>query len=207
MFPLTIHYRKEHCMNRHIILTSFILAAVACLVITPAVMAQQFTPPTPESRVEQIEKAVKLTADQKTQILKIYTNAAANTRQGRRRSGFFGGATTAAVEKVLTPDQVKKWRAYTLQQSVDRRITQIDEAVTLTADQKKKITSVIEKEINGQNAFMAEIRAQGENADFQSIRDNMAELRSATDKALASIFTKDQHEKYNAMPRRGMRRR
>ena len=194
-------------MNKHIILTSFILAIVACFVMASAVLAQQFTPPTPESRVEQIDKAVKLTADQKAQILKIYTDAAANAQQGGGRRGrFFGGATTAAVEKILTPDQVKKWRAYTLQQSVDRRIAQIDEAVKLTADQKKKITPILEKEINEQNALMAEMRTQGENADRQAMRDKMTEIRSATTKALESILTKDQLEKYNAIPRRGRRR-
>ena len=190
-------------MNRLIILTGFILL----LVMASAVIAQQYTPPTPESMVEQINKAVKLTDAQKAQILKIYTDASANARQGNRGRGrFLGGATTVAVEKVLTPDQVKKWRAYTLQQSVDRRINQIDQAVTLTADQKKKITSVIEKEITAQNALMAEMRTQGENADRQTMRDKMTELRSATEKALESILTKEQFEKYSAMPRRGMRR-
>ncbi|MCE5251911.1 hypothetical protein LLG96_17030 [bacterium] len=195
-------------MNKHIILTSFILTAVACLVIASAVMAQppQFTPPTPESIVEQIDKAAKLSDDQKAQILKIYQDAAANAQQGGRRGGFFGGATLEAVEKVMTPDQVKKWREFTLKQSIDRRITQIDQAVTLTAEQKTKITPVIEKEVNAQNALMAEMRKQGENADREAMRDKMTEIRSATDKALESILTKDQLEKYNAMPRRGMRR-
>ena len=192
-------------MNRQIIIV-FMLTAVVCLIVSPALMAQQFQRPTPESRVEEIVKAVKLTEDQKAQILKIYTDAAANAQQGGRRGGFFGGGTTEAVEKVLTPDQVKKWRAYTLQQSIDRRINQIDQAVTLTAEQKTKIIPVIEKEINVQNTFMAEMRAQGENADFQAMRDKMTEIRGDTDKALESILTKDQLEKYNAMPRRGMRR-
>ncbi|MFC1693027.1 hypothetical protein ACFL1R_05945 [Candidatus Latescibacterota bacterium] len=177
-----------------------------CLIVSPAVMAQQFQRPTPESRVEEIDKAVKLTEDQKAQILKIYTDAAANAQQGGRRGGFFGRGTVEAVEKVLTPDQVKKWRAYTLQRSIDRRINQIDQAVTLTADQKTKIIPVIEKEINAQIALTAEMRAQGEDADFQDMREKMTELRSATDKALESILTKEQLAKYNAMPR-GRRRR
>ena len=194
-------------MKRQIILTSIILTVVTILVMNTAVIAQQFTPPTPESRVEQIDKAVKLTEDQKAQLLKIYTDAAANARQdGERRSRFFGRATSAAVEKILTPDQVKKWRAYTLQQSVNRRISQIDQAVTLTADQKKKLSPIIEKGINAQNALMAEMRTQGENADRQAMRDKMTEIQNDTNKALKSILTKDQLEKYNAMPRRGRRR-
>ena len=193
-------------MKRRILITGSILVAVVSLLTASVVLAQQTTPPTPESRVEQIDKAVKLTADQKAQILKIYTDAAANAQQGGGRGGFFGGATTAAVEKVLTPDQVKKWREFTLQQSIDRRMTQIDEAVTLTADQKKKITPIIEKEIKAQTDLMTEMRAQGENADRQAMMDKMSALRAETDKALTSILTKEQLEKYNAMPRRGMRR-
>ena len=184
----------------------FVITAVACLVIVPEVIAQQFTPPTPESRVEQIDKAVKLNEEQKTQILKIYTDAEANAQQGGRRGGFFGGGTTEAVEKVLTPEQVKKWRAYTLQQSVDRRITQIDQAVTLTAEQKKKIVPIIEKEINATNALTAEMRAQGEDADRQAMMEKRKTIRAATDTALESILTKDQMAKYTAMPRRGGRR-
>ncbi len=192
-------------MNRHVILTRFTIAVVMCLIMTLAVKAQQSQRPTPESRVEVIDNAVKLSPDQKAQILKIYTDAAANAQQSGRRRGFFGRGTTEAVEKVLTSDQIKKWRAYTLQQSVDRRITQIDEAVTLTADQKTKIKTIIETEITARNAFFAEMRAQGENADREAMRDKMTEMRSATDKSLESILTKDQLDKYKAMPR-GRRR-
>lgn len=181
------------------------LSAVLCLLVSPALMAQQRERPTPQSRVDVIDKAVKLTADQKAQILKIYTDAAANARGGGR-GGFFGRGSTEAIEKVLTEDQVKKWREFNLQQSIDRRIIPIDEAVTLTADQKKKIVPIIRKEIEASNAAMAAMRAQGEDADFQSYRDKTTELRAATDKALESILTKDQLSKYQAMPRRGMRR-
>ena len=192
-------------MNRQTIFKVFMLTAVVCLIVSPALMAQQFQRPTPESRVEQIDKAVKLTEKQKAQILKIYTDAEANAQQGGRRGGFFGGGTTEAVEKVLTPEQVKKWRAYTLQQSIDRRINQIDQAVTLTADQKTKIIPIIEKEINATNALTAEMRAQGENADRQAMMEKRKTVRAATDKALESILTKDQMAKYTAMPRRGGR--
>jgi len=191
-------------MNRHVILTDFIIAVVMCLNMTLTGTAQQSQRPTPESRVEVIDKAVKLTPDQKVQILKIYTDAASD-QQGERRRSFFGRGTTEAVEKVLTSDQVKKWRAYTLQLSVDRRITQIDKAVTLTEDQKQKIKPVIETEISARNALFAEMRAQGENADRETMRDKMTEFRSATDKSLESILTKEQLEKYRAMPR-GRRR-
>jgi hypothetical protein len=196
-------------MSRRGVFYGFMLAAAACLVMTTAVLAQQQQPPprpTPESRVADMDKAVTLTADQKTQILKIYTDAAANAPQGGRGGGFMGGATTEAVEKVLTPDQVKKYRAYTLQQNVDRMMTRIDEAVTLTADQKTKIKPILEKQITGQNEFMAKQRAAGGDFDRDAFMARMTELRAATTKALESILTKEQLEKYNAMPQGGPRR-
>ena len=194
-------------MNRHIILTGLILAAVGCMIIAPVAMAQQFTPPTPQERVDEIDKAVKLTDDQKAQILKIYTDASANARQGgRMRGGFGGGGSPAAIEKVLTPDQVKKWRAYTLQQSVDRRIAQIERSIELTDAQKKKMMPVFAKEITAQNALMTKMRNQGEDADREAMRDKMTEMRDATDKALGTILTEDQLKQYNDMPRRGMGR-
>jgi len=188
-------------------LTSFILIAMACMVMSSVVMAQPQQPPTrtPESMVQDIEKAVTLTADQKAKILKIYSDAGAKAEQDGRGGGFgFYMRANEAVEKVLTPDQMKKWQAYTLQQSIDNRINRIDQAVTLTAEQKTKIKPVIEKEITAQTKFMAEWRAQGENADQQAMRDKMTEIRSATDKALESILTKEQFTKYQSMPRRGM---
>ena len=193
-------------MKKHILFTGLMFTALVCLVIAPVVMAQPPQRPTPESLVEDIDKAVKLTADQKTQILKIFKDAEANTEQGRGRGGFFGGRSMEAVEKVLTPDQLKKWQAFTLQQNIDRRINQIDRAVTLTDEQKTKIKPIIEKEVTAQTAFFTEMRAQGENADREAMRDKMTEIRGATDKALESILTKEQLEKYKSMPRGGMRR-
>ena len=189
-------------MNRHIILTSFILAIAVSLVLTTSVTAQQFQRPTPESRVEQIGNAVTLTAAQKTAILKVYTDAS-----GGGGRGGFGGATTEAVEKILTPDQVEQWRAYTLKQSVDRRITQIDEAVTLTDAQKKQIVPVLEKEIQAQTAMMTEMRSQGQNADREGMMEKMTAMRDATTAALGSILTKEQMGKFENMPRRGGRGR
>ena len=188
-------------MKRNI-LTCLILTALLCFVLSPAVIAQQRTRRTPESRVEELNKAVNLSAEQQKQVMQLYSDA---QQGGGGRGGFGGGGTTAALEKILTPEQLKKWNAYNLQQSVDRRITQIDEAVTLTDEQKKKIVPIIQKEINATNAVTAEMRAQGQNADFQSMMEKRTALRAETDKALGSILTKEQMSAYSAMPTRGGR--
>ncbi|MDP2984958.1 MAG: hypothetical protein Q8O92_16690 [Candidatus Latescibacter sp.] len=198
-------------MNRRIFFASLILVAVSSLVMVPTLMAQQRgTPLTPEERVANIEKAIKLTADQKTQILKIYTDAAANAQSGGgggRGGGFMGGGMLpAAVEKALTPDQVKKYNAFTRQQSIDGTITRINEAVTLTDDQKKKIVPIIEKQLDAQAAVRAERAKQvaaGETPDNQAMMDKMTAIRDEMVKSLGTVLNKDQLEKYNAMPRGG----
>jgi len=198
-------------MNTRTVLVGILIAAVAFVVVTPAVMAQQGQRRTPEERVAEMDKVLKLSSDQKAQITKFYQDQAANRGQdsGQRgaRGGFMmGGMLPEAMTKILTPDQVKKWQAYNVQQSVDRRITQIDEAVTLTADQKTKIRTVIEKEIAAQNEFFAKMRAGGGTPDMDAMRSKMTELRETTAKSLSSILSKEQMDKYNAMPRGGGRR-
>ena len=193
-------------MKRRILFAGVLLAALACMVITTSAFAQQ--PPqrqTPQERVDQMEKELKLTADQKAKILKVFTDLEANAEQGGRR-GFFGFGTPPEVEKILTPDQLKAWQAFTLKQSVDRRIAMMSEALTLTDDQKAKLRPILEKETAGTTKLMMEMRAQGENADREAMRTKMGEFRDATTKALESILTKEQMEKYNAMPRGGQRR-
>ncbi len=192
-------------MKRRILFAGVLLAAVACLVLTTTAFAQQPQRLTAQERVDLMDKELKLTADQKTKILKVYTDAEANAQQGGR-GGFFGMRTPPEVEKILTPDQLKAWQAFTLKQSVDRRINQINEAVTLTDDQKAKIRPILEKETAGTTKLMAEMFAQGENADREAIRTKMTELRDATVKSLETLLTKEQMEKFNAMPRGGQRR-
>jgi hypothetical protein len=49
------------------------------------------------------------------------------------------------------------------------------------------------------------MQAQGDKVDRQAMRDKMTALRDETDKSIETILTKDQLEKYKAMPRRGPR--
>ena len=199
-------------MKKRVFFTGLAAAFAFSAIFTAAVFAQQGQRGTPESRVEELAKAVTLTADQKTQILKIFTDADAARQGGGRGGGGFGGGgmLPAAAEKVLNPDQVKKWRAYSVKQSVDRTITRIDEAVTLTADQKVKIVPILEKQVTAQMNYMADMRdmrAKGETPDMDAMRAKMTELRDAMVKSLESLLTKEQMEKYNAMPRGGGGRR
>jgi hypothetical protein len=199
-------------MKGRIILGSLAVSALLCT----TAMAQPgggggFTPPTPESRVEALNTAVTLTADQKAKVLKYYTDLQNNAGQGGGGMGMGrgmmgGGALPADLQKILTADQVKKYDAYTLQQSVDRRMTQIDTAVTLTADQKKKLQPILEKEITATNKLNASITMDPNGdmqAQMQERQTKMAPITAETTKALQTILTKEQLTKYEAMPQRG----
>ncbi|HEX3000271.1 MAG TPA: hypothetical protein VHR86_08560, partial [Armatimonadota bacterium] len=92
-------------------------------------------------------------------------------------------------------------------QNVERRMNQINQAVTLTDEQKTKITPILEKELTAQTELFTKMRAEGENADREATMNKMRDIREATVKALESILTKEQLEKYQAMPQRGGGRR
>lgn len=191
-------------MKKHIILAGLMIAAIGCLAVASTVIAQQNQPRTPESLVEMVDKAVKLTAEQKTKILEIYTDANSKDQQsGGKTRVLFSRETKAAVEKILTPDQVKKLLAYQLQLMVDATIAFIDKSVTLTGDQKEKITPIITKELKTFQDFVEEVLASGEKLDRQAMidkfKDKRMELRTVTNKALESILTKEQLEKYKTI--------
>ena len=172
-----------------------LVIAVFCGVLAPTVMAQQFQRPTPDESVAQLDKALNLTAEQEAQLLKIFADAASSGRGGGR-GGFRGGRSNAAVEGVLTEAQVTKYRAYILQQSIERRIAQIDRAVTLTEDQKKKIIPIIEKEIIAQTKLMAGLQQGG---DRQGMMEKLRPIREATATALKDILTAEQMTRYSEM--------
>jgi hypothetical protein len=202
-------------MNKRNIFIGVLLAAVVFLAAAPGIMAQQFQRQTPEERVADMEKVLKLSADQKSQILKFYKDLEANRGQGGgggggrggMRGGFgMGGMLPEALTKILTPDQVKQWQAYQLKQSIDQQIDRIDQAVTLTAEQKTKIRPILESQMKTQSEYFAKMRADGETPDRDAMMAKFQEFRDATTKALSSVLTKEQMDKYNAMPRGGGRR-
>lgn len=191
-------------MSRHIIIST-IVVAFAFMILAPAVMAQQgrgnFTPPTPAERVQQLEQAITLTADQRTKILAIYSDTSGGGR-GMRGFGMMGGQLPENIQAVLTADQIKQYDAYVLKQQVDQRMAMIEQNVTgITADQRAKIAPVLEKEITGQTELFAGMRdGGGMGGDFQGIRDKMQALTDATTASLKSILTAQQMTQYSAMP-------
>jgi hypothetical protein len=192
-------------------------AVLATSVLVPTAMAQDFSA---KSQVDQIDKVVTLTADQKTKLMKVYEDMFANMPQmgdfgggqgapaggqggqGAPRGGMMGGGIMMfgpmqeQVEGVLTADQVKKLRAYNLKQNVDRQITMIDQIVTLTADQKTKLTPAIEKAVTAQNEMMSGMMGGGGGGDMNAMMEKFTALREEQNAAMAKVLTKEQMTKY-----------
>jgi Spy/CpxP family protein refolding chaperone len=72
----------------------------------------------------------------------------------------------------------------------EQRITQLEEAVgSLTADQKTKITAILEKANKDSQALSQEER-----------REKGMEIRTAANKEIRALLTAEQQAKFDAMP-------
>jgi Spy/CpxP family protein refolding chaperone len=99
-------------------------------------------------------------------------------------------ACTTIASAQDTPKQGKKGRGPTVEQRVDR----LNQEVTLTDDQKTKVTALYEDE----NKKMRELR-QDTSLDQQARRDKAVEMRKETDKKMKDILKPDQFAKYQKM--------
>lgn len=84
--------------------------------------------------------------------------------------------------------------------TAEARVKQLDEALTLTADQKTKITAIYTKMQDDMRAMM---RDGG--GDQQANREKMMESMRATRDQVRALLTDEQKAKFDAMPQRGGR--
>jgi Spy/CpxP family protein refolding chaperone len=75
--------------------------------------------------------------------------------------------------------------------SVEQRVDRLTKDLSLTDDQKTKVTAALEDE----TAKMRELRGDT-SLDQQQRRDKMVEIRKGTDKKMKEILKPDQWEKY-----------
>src|SRR4051812_28947803 len=71
----------------------------------------------------------------------------------------------------------------------EQMVTRLDEAVTLTAEQKTKVAEIYKKQTEAMAAIPQEER-----------REKGAELRKATDAQIRALLTPDQQKKFDAIP-------
>jgi Spy/CpxP family protein refolding chaperone len=181
--------------------------------------------------VDNLDKAVTLNADQKKKVRAIYeksfkevpkppvasdsaktTTDKPNSRRERlnqtketenrtKEMGNRMDAINKEIEKVLTPDQVKKFRAMPRPErgngfSVDSRIERLNSTLKLTDDQKKKIRPIFEKE---SEKFQKMRDSMQEGQDMTAMRESFRKVREETDIEMMKVLTVEQQKKYKDM--------
>ncbi|MFA6471156.1 MAG: hypothetical protein WCU00_03860, partial [Candidatus Latescibacterota bacterium] len=169
-------------MRKFSLTFSFLLAVALCPLFLSNAFSQppaggpgQRQRMTAEQRLEQLDKQVGgLTADQKKKILAIWEETQKNreqqpppdgerpnarreqlnqSQQSTRAGGQFGRGLSPEVEKILTPDQVKKYQAYQKKANIERQLERFSE-FNLSEDQKKKLINIFEKQNENMQKMM-----------------------------------------------------
>ena len=181
---------------------------------------------TTDQRIDQLDKAVSLTPDQKKKIRAIYevneknrtqppaqsSGDKPNARRDRlnqsQQMGGRGQALNQEIEKVLTPAQVKKLTASRNQSGIDRQIERLS-SLKLTEDQKKKLRTVFENQ-SARSQKMREQRqsqGQGQSQDQQAMMDAFRKIQEENNKEIVKVLTPAQAKQYTDMQQQMMNRR
>ncbi len=162
-------------------------------------------------RVKELDQALNLNDEQEKQITKIYTVSMERMAERRgdrpapsgRRFGMFRGgfgrfgSIDSDVEAVLTPEQVKKYRAFNLKQQLERRMAVLDSTLTLDSDQEAKIRKIVEQGIIKTNKIIENIVEAG-TGDPRVIFRETRDQREETNKAIEALLAPEQAEKYRS---------
>lgn len=167
-------------------------------------------------RIKELDKVLNLNDKQEEEIMKIYSDVMERmaqfrgnrpARSGRGMGMFRGGfgrfgRTDSDIEAILTPEQIEKYRAFSLEQQIEQRMTSLDEMLALSKEQEVKIRKIVEQDIQQTSKMFAEMRDSG--GDRQGIFEQMRTQREETNKAIEAVLTPEQVEKYReSMSMRG----
>ncbi|MDP2981906.1 MAG: hypothetical protein Q8O92_01075 [Candidatus Latescibacter sp.] len=220
-------------MKKLTLVFSFMLSVTLCTLFhsnaysqPPAGGQGQRAPISIDQQIDQLDKAVSLTPDQKKKIRAIYEENEKNRTQPPAQSsgdrpnarrdrlnqsqqmGGRGQALNQEIEKVLTPAQVKKLAAFRNQSGIDRRIEQLS-SLKLTDDQKKKLRTVFEN----QNARMQKTReqrqsqGQDQSQDQQAMMETFRKMQEENNNEIKKVLTAAQAKQYDDMQQQMMNRR
>ncbi len=190
----------------------------------------------PDRMVERLNRELTLTADQQKKIKAIYekafkeaspsgdkgaTGAAARRQRMQQQNNTQNDfrkrseQINAEIKKVLTPAQQKKFEAMPrfgngrgMGMNVDDRIANMDKRLKLSADQKKKLKTIFEKQNQVMQKRMEEMRQQMEQGGQQGgQQDGNRQARMAAmqkeheqnQKEIESVLTPAQQKLYRAM--------
>ncbi|MFC1693930.1 hypothetical protein ACFL1R_10535 [Candidatus Latescibacterota bacterium] len=191
------------------------LVVTALISVYSLCYAQQRGPMDPEARaemikqrVEALDKELNLTDDQAEKILNLLMEPRQAGQRGAgggmvRMMGRMG--SNPAIEKILTPEQQEKYRAYNRKQRIDSQLNPLIKQLELTKDQQAKIRKILNDSDDKTQKLFAEM--QDSNVDRQTIFSQMREQREQTDKEIQALLTEEQAKIFSTMERRMRGRR
>jgi Spy/CpxP family protein refolding chaperone len=179
--------------------------------------------------VERLNRELTLTADQQKKIKAIYekafqgagqasSNGATGAAARRQRMQQQNNAqndfrkrfeqTNAEIKKVLTPEQQKKFDAMPrfgngrgMGMNVDQRIARMDERLKLSAAQKAKLKTIMERQSQEMQKMFQQRQQQGgqQNGNWQAMQAEGEKIRAKNQKEIESVLTPAQQKQYQAM--------
>jgi len=173
-------------------------AAAACY-------AQRFRAQPPD--MDELAKVLSLSAEQKQKIEDLFNQSRQDRRSARRGEGDRRQAMgrgrsniNEALGKILTPEQMEKYREYQQNRAVQMRIDALDESLELTDDQKERLKGIL----IGEGEDMAKLREEMQNSDMdrQEMIAKFRAFREESDRKIEAVLTADQKKEYQAMQER-----
>jgi len=175
-----------------------------------------------DRRIQFLDQQLNLTPDQEKKIRAIMeksfktpppaagSSAGASSRRARlnqdRTTTDPRSQINAEIKKVLTADQAKKYDSLPQQgprqgqfgrggMNIDDRVEQMTQRLKLTADQKKKVRAIYEK----QGEEMKKMFEQaGQNGNREAMRETMMKQREKNEKEIEALLTAEQKKMYAA---------
>lgn len=195
---------------------SLVVAVAACLTFTSMASAQR-GPGGPGGfgrgmgglgllRMEEVQKELGITDDQKSSITKLQEDLRGERPQGRPseeeraklREQMEARATKENEElaKVLKPEQLKRLHEIKLQVAGWAALAnpEVSKELAITDEQKEKITKLTEESRAAMRGLFA-----GGSGGADGSREKIAEARKAADEKYAAVLTDDQKKKFEEL--------
>ena len=116
-----------------------------------------------------------------------------NMKMTRRFVAAFGAVAVCGAALCTVP-MMAQGGGGGMRMTSDQRVERLDQAVTLTADQKTKVKAIYDAD----QKKMEDLRNSG--GDMQTMMPKMQEMRADENKQIRALLTPEQQTKFDAMP-------
>jgi len=205
----------------------FVLSLIVTALLISSPASAQREMPSVDERIEELNKAVDLTAEQEKKIRELYEEQAnrveeqASERRSSRRRGREGSDSGGRsggreggnrmgrggrggfggdhmLEEILTANQMDKYREHQSQQRTERSLERYKDQLNLKADQLDEVKAILVKQSKESEKLMAGMRDM-EQEDRRAMFEKFREIREGYNKEIAKVLDKEQQKKFEEM--------